>query len=100
MPEGLKVRFRHERRLRNVWAGHTYLGTYWDARRDGLESQDILPQGGTTTCRLVSEDGAVVAEGVAVCSRRDNYCKRLGRDVSLGRALNALKASENARGAA
>jgi hypothetical protein len=96
IPDGLTVRFTHKRRLRAVWANHTFLGTYWDARREGLEPEDILPHGGLTTCRLVDEYGETVAEGTAVCSKRDNYSKRLGRAISMGRAIEALRMSDSA----
>lgn len=55
----------------------------------------ISPRGGTTICRLIEKtydglgvhDEKVVAVGEANCSDDDQYVKKIGRDISLGRAL-------------
>jgi hypothetical protein len=39
---------------------------------------------GVTVCFVPSEEG--FAPGIAVCSTRDNFCKKTGRDVAFGRA--------------
>lgn len=44
------------------------------------------PQGGVTTCTLILPGGAEVF-GHAQCNSKENFSKRIGRDVSLGRAL-------------
>ena len=44
--------------------------------------------------RVETSDGCV-AEGVAECSPRDNYCRRLGREIALGRALKELEHRRN-----
>ena len=48
----------------------------------------FLPKGGQTTV-YVSRDG-VFAEGIAVCSPRDNYDRKLGAQIALGRALKQM----------
>ena len=55
--------------------------------RSGKDKSDWQPhgRGGITYCQLV-EDGEVVAQGVAYCSPKDNFCYRVGRDIARGRA--------------
>lgn len=87
--EGIRYRVRHERIRR---------------REHGLATADwsypAEPKGGTTVVEIVSpkldDDGEVVevvviAVGKANCSPRDNYNRRLGRTIALGRALKSLK---------
>lgn len=52
---------------------------------------NVLPKGGKTTCRLVTGDGELLVETVARCHTSEHYVKRIGRDVSLGRALKELE---------
>jgi hypothetical protein len=44
------------------------------------------PTGGTTRIELTSP-GGVNAHGVATCSERDNYCKKIGNKIALDRAI-------------
>lgn len=70
LPEGARVKFRHERVLDDVAM--------------------VKPRGGKTTATIVLSDGTEVT-GESLCSKKDNYSKRLGRDISLGRALANLE---------
>jgi hypothetical protein len=80
VPEGLTVQYNHSR--------------YYNA--DGL----VQPRGGSTTARIFkdvpTEDAeefttVVVAHGHAYCNESDNYNKRIGRNIALGRALKRLR---------
>ena len=93
LPDGLRARYRHERLAFDHGIGHVVRATHYVLFSAGLKP---LPRGGVTTCRLVTEDGAIVSEAVARCSRRDNFNKRLGRDIARGRALEALRTAEDA----
>lgn len=55
----------------------------------------ILPRGGETMVRVFDDDGTTVS-GIARCSDKDNYNKRLGRTIALGRALKRLREANNA----
>ena len=59
--------------------------------RSGEDKSNWQPhgRGGITYCQLV-EDGEVVAQGVAYCSPKDNFCYRVGRDIARGRAEKQL----------
>lgn len=71
VPEGLRVRYQHHR--------------YLDPSGEGTS-----PKGGWTTASLLrdTEDGEqVVATGISYCHLNDNFNRKIGRDISLGRAL-------------
>lgn len=46
----------------------------------------------TPTCvaLLVDEAGKAKARGIAICSKKDNFCKSIGREIAKGRAYKAL----------
>ena len=51
--------------------------------------------GGVTKCYILDPDtGQVVAEGEAVCSWRDPFCHRIGRDISFGRAIKTFHSNQ------
>lgn len=68
LPEGSVVKFRHKRN--------------YDKETPLLP----LPHGGVTTCTIALPNGEAVA-GMSRCRSNENYCKKLGRNISLGRAL-------------
>jgi hypothetical protein len=72
VPEGYHVRFQHSRILQNTFP-------------------KLLPspRGGRTYCYLEDESNVPVVTGVAYCSKEDQYNKKIGRAISLGRALKA-----------
>ena len=72
LPDGTKVKFHHTRLCEN---DIPFLFT---------------PRGGQTECIVTFPDGTE-DRGQARCSKRDNYSKRIGRDIALGRALKAVK---------
>lgn len=41
-----------------------------------------------TSCHLVEDkSGKVLASGTAVCSKKDQPCRKIGRAIAIGRAL-------------
>lgn len=65
LPEGSVVKFQHMRRYSRALP---------------------LAKGGLTECRVILPNGEEVF-GAARCRNTENYSKRLGRNISLGRAL-------------
>ena len=53
------------------------------------KTSDVLPQGGATVV-TVEDDHGNRATGVAMCSSRDNYNKKIGRMIATGRAKKEL----------
>jgi hypothetical protein len=55
------------------------------------EDVDVVidPRGGMTIARLRWPNGKVAAVGVALCRFDENYSKKVGRPIALGRALCA-----------
>lgn len=82
IPDGAVVKFRHERKRAS--------GNVVSIDEGPLP---VLPRGGQTVCRVILPDGSEI-EGVAHCSKKDNYSKKLGRDIALGRALAAISKRE------
>lgn len=100
LPGGYTVRFRHLRRystmgarrpplLESLSAGRDgeHLMTMREIRHHGLEP---LPRGGATSALILGPRGNALVEYTARCSPNDNYCKAIGRQIALGRALKQL----------
>jgi hypothetical protein len=71
---GYKVRVIHSRRGKTM------------QRMDGGVVQTLSERGGQTIVQVRTPDGEEL-EGVAVCSTKDNFNRRLGVKIALGRAL-------------
>lgn len=77
LPDGYTVRYYHEHgigRLVPAWAF-------------GIEP---IREGHSTLARVLDGDGKTAAEGIAMCRPGDQFSKRLGRTIALGRALKYL----------
>lgn len=70
---GWKVRVLHQRSyfLRN--------------RMDGTSSE-VCAKGGNTEIQLTSPDKTINVSGKAVCSEQENYNRKVGNSIALGRA--------------
>ena len=76
--QGNKVRVIHSRACR------------FTSRKDSvLEAIEILPRGGRTQVQITTPNGTEI-EGSAICSKKDNYCKRTGVQKCIERALISL----------
>jgi hypothetical protein len=71
---GFKVRVIHTRNHKKV---RKLNGYYYE----------LLAKGGTTTIQITSSDKHSDVEGIAVCSNEDNFNRKLGNSIALGRAL-------------
>ncbi len=85
------VKYRHLRRTRSNIDGtkandHTEPRSLHEIRASGW---DIFPLGGTTIAEVYQGED-LIATGQAVCSNKDNYSKKIGRQIALGRALKEL----------
>lgn len=50
----------------------------------------LSPRGGITTVSVIDNDGNEIAYAGAQCSMMDNYSKKIGRMIAIGRALKQL----------
>lgn len=82
IPDGAAVKFTHGRHVEGT-VGPWYRG------KEGWPAE-LQPRGGHTIAKVVLADGSEIV-GEAHCSARDNYSKKIGRDIALGRALAALE---------
>jgi hypothetical protein len=81
----MKIMIHHYRYLR----GDSILRPMSQIRAKGLTSR-IDPRGGWTVAEIYSDDGDLLDDGDAKCSRLDNYNKKIGRWIAEGRALKRL----------
>jgi hypothetical protein len=47
-------------------------------------------KGGVTIAFIFDKEGEPVESGEALCSKQDNFCYHLGRQIALGRAVHSL----------
>jgi hypothetical protein len=76
--KGYKVRVMHNRYYQPV---HKMDGVY----------EQISSQGGSTTIEVTTPDKQITVSGKSVCSLEDNFNRRVGNAIALGRALSQLK---------
>lgn len=90
VPEGATVRFAHGRVV-DGQVGTFYRGKGKDGKLQSWREEGLAPspRGGVTSCKITLPDGRETI-GVAECSEKDNYSKKIGRDIALGRALAQL----------
>jgi hypothetical protein len=74
---GFKVRVHHTRPIQNI------------QKIDGTAIQ-YNPKGGKTTIQITSPDYVYDVEGIAICSEKDSWNRRMGNSIALGRAINKL----------
>lgn len=48
-----------------------------------------------TSCKFVNQDNKTVAIGLALCSDKDNFNRKIGRDISYRRGLKAYLSKMN-----
>ena len=90
LPKGHRVFITHVRRTFNDFEGIQHY-----EQRSIPADVELLAQGGMTLAEIyrINKKGKpveLVAEGFAHCSKRDNYSKRIGREIATGRALKEL----------
>ena len=82
--KGYKVKCFHTRNIPDLLSeGNTnYNYELFDAK------------GGKTEVQLIDPNG-IKASGEAKCSNKENYCRKTGVKIALGRALKALEKERN-----
>jgi len=79
--KGYKVRVMHTRRC-------------WIKARATGHSKEVHARGGSTKIELTTPDKQHTVTGEAVCSLEDNFNRKVGNSIALGRALKQLESSE------
>ena len=78
---GYKVRVLHTRALKKV-------------KKIGGDFSELSPKGGLTRIEITTPAGENTY-GEAVCSKEDNWDRKRGNNIALGRALQQLEISKN-----
>jgi hypothetical protein len=76
--QGYKVRVMH---LRHKELRNSISSERWE----------LSPRGGSTTIELTTPDKTVTVIGKSVCSLEDNFNRKVGNSIALGRALKELE---------
>ena len=69
--QGYKVKVLHFRRPQNL--------------------VDFHARGGSTTIELITPDKMITVTGKSICCLEDNYNRKVGADIALGRAIKELE---------
>lgn len=104
LPPGTEVRYTHLRYPRDfIDQGFEFNPPPYDHTPGNVEirlfptdqlakqGREPHPCGGKTIARILREDGTVLAEGEARCCPRDSFNRKVGRQISLGRALKKVQ---------
>ena len=75
--KGYKVRVLHSRNFKTI------------QKLDGIYNE-LSAKGGKTTIELTTPDKCKSVFGEAVCSNQENFNRKKGNSISLGRALKQL----------
>ena len=85
--EGWEVRVSHRRPLQNPNGPSKKLLTRYELSELGLRPKSWSTKGGETEVTLVNGNG-VVRQGISRCSAKDNFNRKLGLLIALGRAMS------------
>ena len=99
---GYKVTVTHFRYVRDPGVTVEVDGEKTFVEREGLWTNDmiyeefgnlknVLPCGGMTSVTVESSDGKEYFMNDANCSKKDNYSKKLGVKIALGRILKQME---------
>lgn len=80
---GHEVRVEHYRAYAGV---QNYFPRYWEKAMPHLLLGEPLGKGGITVVYVKLADGRTVF-GTARCSEKDNFSRRIGRELALDRAI-------------
>lgn len=97
---GYKVRVLHDRYTQplkdEIGTIESHLSHLAEARKNGF---DVAPKGGKTIIEVTVPQGSGIlpttVTGVAECNLVDNYCKRTGINIALGRAIKQFTNTES-----
>ncbi len=92
----LRAKFYHSQRKDRVGEVFEWEQAAQKALIDGqieaydgpIGNEDLF--NGLTVCEIV-DNGEVLARGFAFCSSKDQFNRKVGRQISLGRAIRELK---------
>lgn len=81
LPEGYTVKYLHRHGVGRIAPRWCLVG---------FDHLSPVYHGHSTQAVVFDPDGNIAAKGVAMCRPEDQFSKRLGRTIALGRALKKL----------
>lgn len=94
--KGYEVKVEHWRHYEND-EGSTFFGHERNAANFGFEPRDLQPRGGATLVSIWHPEQEIGGVGSANCAKADNFDRRLGLRMALGRALADLQNNQEER---
>ena len=83
--EGYKIRVTISRYYKNgIFASN------FEARQIGHDTKYLSGKGGKTMIELTTPNGKTLT-GESYCSKNDNFCRKIGNSIALGRILKQLE---------
>ena len=77
--------------LKNIkYKGKEYKVKYSHFREIDIDTGTILPCGGRTIAFISDDENLPINMGIADCSYKDTYNKKLGRMIATGRLLKKI----------
>jgi hypothetical protein len=76
--QGWTVELEHQRRYTNHTVG-------------GRPYLSLEAKGGFTRAKIIASDEKVIIKSEAICSIEDNYNRKIGANIALGRLIKELK---------
>lgn len=92
----MKIRTAHYRLVPSIVTNNGFVkNAYALARTHEVHSPDeISCKGGVTHVQILNDNGELMREAIAVCSIKDNFCRKLGRKIALGRVNSVVMPSD------
>ena len=91
----MKIRTAHYRLAPSVFTAGAKSEPYALVRtHEVTDMYGLSCKGGVTHVQLLDDDGELLREAISVCSIKDNFCRKLGRKIALGRVNSVVMPSD------
>lgn len=86
---GWKINVSHKRPLKGQEDLPFEIGGFW-RKHELVNGEEFSSRGGWTHIRITDPDNGLSYHGDAFCSSKDNFNKKIGLNIALGRALKEI----------
>jgi hypothetical protein len=93
--ETMKIRTAHYRLVPSVYcqSGRKNEPLALVRTHEVTRIDELSCKGGVTHVQVLDDNGELLREAIAVCSIKDNFCRKLGRKIALGRVNSVVMPS-------
>lgn len=86
---GWKIKVQHMRPLVGQEDLPYEIGSFW-RKHELVRGEEFSSKGGWTHVKITNPDNGLSCNGLAFCSPKDNFSKKIGLNIALGRALKEI----------